>query len=79
MTWRIDWSHPALAALRSIPWRDAARVDAAVQRLALLNEGEILRVKEHPTAARLRVGPYIAYINLDRFSGTLSVWHVYRH
>lgn len=43
MKWRVEWSYPALAALRAIPWRQAARVDAAVQRLAEHNEGELCR------------------------------------
>jgi hypothetical protein len=78
MNWHIEWSHPAIAALHSMPWRDAARIDAAVQRLAMSLEGDFVRVKDHPTAARLRIPPYIAYLNFDRFAGTLSVWYVYR-
>lgn len=34
MTWRIVWSHAGLTSLQAIPWRQAERVDAAVQRLA---------------------------------------------
>lgn len=78
MNWRIEWSHAAIAALRAIPWRQAARVDAAVQRLAMANEGNLLRAKNHPTGARLRVPPYVVYLSLDRQAGILNVWYVYR-
>lgn len=78
MTWQVEWSHAALAALRAIPWRDAARIDFAVQRLATKQEGDLVRVEDRPTAARLRVAPYVVYLNLDRFSGILSVWYIYR-
>lgn len=78
MTWRIEWSHAAGAALRAIPWRDAARIDAAVQKLATHQQGEIVRLEDHPTAAKLRVSPYLVYRNFDRFEGTLTIWFVYR-
>lgn len=78
MTWRIEWSHAAIAALRAIPWRQAARVDAAVQRLATTNEGELMRATNHPNGARLRVSPYVVYLTLERQSGVLCVWYVYR-
>lgn len=78
MSWQIEWSPAAIAALRAIPWRQAARVDAAVQRLAATSEGDLVRVTDHPTAARLRLPPYVVYLNLDRQTGILSVWYVYR-
>ena len=78
MAWRIEWSHAATAALRAIPWRDAARVDAAVQRLATDQEGELVRIKDHPTAAKLRIRQYVVYLNFNRFDGTLTIWFVYR-
>lgn len=78
MSWRIEWSHAGVVSLRSIPWRHAERVDAAVQRLAREHEGDLVRVKDNPIAARLRVPPYIAYITLDPHEGLLTVWYVYR-
>jgi mRNA-degrading endonuclease RelE of RelBE toxin-antitoxin system len=78
MIWRVRWSHPAIATLRAIPWRDAMRVDAAVQRLATTHEGDIVRVQEHPTVARLHVAQYVVCLNFDRFNGVLGVWYVYR-
>ena len=77
--WRIEWSHAALAALRAMPWRQAARVDAAVQRLVATNEGDLVRAHNHPTGARLRVPPYVVYLTFDRQAGVLSVWYVYRN
>jgi hypothetical protein len=65
--------------LRAIPWRDAARIDAAVQNLASKQEGELVRIKDHPTAAKLRVGPHLVYLNFDQFDGTLTVWFIYRN
>lgn len=78
MTWRIVWSHAGLRSLQAIPWRQAERVDAAVQRLARENEGDLIRVQDNPRAARLRVPPYIAYITLDPQEGLLTVWCIYR-
>lgn len=78
MTWRIEWSAVASATLRAMPWRDAARVDAAVQKLAKDQEGDLVRLKDHPTAAKLRISPYVIYLNFDQFEGTLTVWFVYR-
>jgi mRNA-degrading endonuclease RelE of RelBE toxin-antitoxin system len=78
MIWQIEWSHAAGAALRAIPWRDAARIDAAVQKLAIDQDAELARVKEHPTAAKLRVGSYLVYLNFNQFDGTLTIWFIYR-
>lgn len=78
MTWRLEWSHVAGETLKAIPWRDAARVDAAVQKLARDQEGDLVRIKDHPTAAKLRVNPYVVYLDFNRFEGTLTVWFVYR-
>lgn len=78
MLWQIEWSHVAAATLRAIPWRDAARIDAAVQKLAKDQEGELVRIKAHPTAAKMQVGRYVVYLNFDRFDGTLMVWFVFR-
>lgn len=78
MSWDLAWSHAAVAALRAIPWRDAARVDAAVQQLARTQEGDLVRDANHPTGARLRVPPYIVYLSFERDVGLLRVWYVYR-
>lgn len=78
MTWRIEWSHVAGAALRAIPWRDAARIDAAVQKLATEQQGDLVRIKDHPTAAKLRVSPYLVYLNFNQFDGVLTIWFIYR-
>lgn len=78
MTWQIEWSHAAVAALRAIPWRDAVRLDAAVLRLATKQDGDLVRMKDHPTAARLRVAPYVVCLNFDRINGILGVWYIYR-
>ena len=76
--WRIEWSHVASTALRTIPWREASRIDAAVQNLASKQEGELIRIKDHPTAAKLRVGAYVVYLNFNQFDGLLTVWFIYR-
>ncbi len=79
MSWSIQWSFAARAALRSMPWRQAAFIDSAVQRLATKNEGHLVRAPAvHPNGARLYAGPYVAVLTLDPDAGELVVWYVYR-
>lgn len=77
--WYVQWSEPAERTLRQIPWRDAARVDAAVQHFAETGEGEIVRLRtDDAVTLRLRVAPHGVRFTLDRFDGVLTVWSVYR-
>lgn len=79
MTWRIVWVQGAEDALRRMPWRDAARVDAAVQQLARTGRGSIYRLRDdHADLLRLLVPPYRVRLTLDRFEGVLYVGAVYR-
>ena len=62
----IDWTPAARWALRTMPWRDAARVDEAILRFAETGEGMLSRVFEaDPRALRLRIPPYAARLFLD--------------
>ncbi len=71
--------HAALWALRAMPWRDAARLDAAVQRFAVTGEGALTGVYAgDPRALRLRVHPYAIRLFLDPETGVLTVCWVYR-
>jgi hypothetical protein len=79
MNWRWEWLIPAERALRNMPWRDAARVDAAVQRFVATGEGAVLQLPTDLTVTvRLRVPPYGVRMNLDREAGTIYVVAVYR-
>lgn len=77
-TWRLSWSIVAEGALRAIPWRDAARVDAALMRFAATGEGDFERIPNDPTGAWLRVGAYTVRIVLDRRERLISVLYVWR-
>jgi len=78
MSWRVEWSAPAERSLLNMPWKDATRVDAAVQRLASTGQGDLVRLPEdHAVTLRLRVKPYIALLSLDRQQGILHVINVY--
>jgi mRNA-degrading endonuclease RelE of RelBE toxin-antitoxin system len=79
MSWDIAWSDAAVESLQRIPsWRDAARVDAAVQRFAATGEGDVARLPtDHATTLRLRVGPYTARLTLNRPDKIVFVWIVY--
>jgi hypothetical protein len=73
------WTPAAWAALRAMPWREAARVDAAVQRFATTGEGQLSRVfARDPRALRLRVSPYAVRLFLDPEAGSLTVGWVFR-
>lgn len=77
--WRVEWFDPAIDALFRMPWRDAARVDAAVQRFASTGEGSVVRLStDNATTLRLRVPPYTARLTLDRAERTIYVWIVYQ-
>jgi hypothetical protein len=51
--------------LREIPWREGARVDAAVLRLAETGAGRIDAVLGDPKGFRLRVPPYVVRFEAD--------------
>lgn len=79
MNWRVEWLAPAAESLRRIPWRDAARVDAAVQQFAAAGRGEVTRLAtDDAVTLRLRVPPYVARMSAVREERTLYVWIVYR-
>ena len=79
MSWRLRWSETAVAGLQRIGWRDATRVDAAIQRLARTGEGELVRLpSDDAVTIRLRVGPYAARLTLDPFEGVACIWAVYK-
>ena len=77
-SWELSWSAIAEDALRAIPWRDAARVDAALMRFASTGEGDFERIPNDPTGAWLRVGSYCARIVLSRRERIVSVLYVWR-
>lgn len=81
MIWSIAWSHAATRDLRYIPWRLAARVDAAVMALAegRAGEGRIERMTAtDPRRLRLRLPGVSALLWIDSESSTLHVARVLR-
>lgn len=76
--WQLSWSIVAERALLAIPWRDAARVDAALIRFAKTGDGDFERIPNDPTGAWLRVGSYRARIVMDRRDRLISVLYVWR-
>jgi hypothetical protein len=78
MTYVIAWSVPALRALRAMPWRDAERVDAAVQRFAATGQGSRFRYEtDEPLSLRLEVQPYVVRLGVDQRERLIRVWYVY--
>ncbi|MFT3776305.1 MAG: hypothetical protein QM820_63990 [Minicystis sp.] len=75
----IYWTPAARWALHTMHWREAARIDAAVQRFAATGEGQLSRVYEgDPRALRLHLSPYNVRLFLDHESGVLTVAWVFR-
>jgi len=75
----ILWSPAAEWALRAMPWRDAAKVDAAVQEFARNGTGDVFRVYAHdPRSLRLKVSTYLVRMTLDPETLTLTVILVFR-
>lgn len=79
MRWRIKWSHGAAAVLRLIPWREAARVDAAVLAFAETGEGDLEWVEGTRADYRLIVAPFVVMLELDADAALMWVWSVNRH
>ena len=79
MSWRLCWSEPALRSILDIPWRDAARVDAAIMAFAERGVGQVVRLRDDDAVTvRLRVGAFSVRISLNRLDGTMTIWSVYR-
>ena len=78
MSWDLKWRPAAIAALRAMPWRQAARVDRAVMRFATKGEGWVERVEGDPTGLRLHAPPYVAILDVDSETTRLRVLAVYR-
>lgn len=79
MTYRIAWSSPAILGLRAMPWRQAERADAAVQRFAASGEGKRFRYEaDQPLSWRLEVPPYVVRLSVDPRERVIHVWYVYR-
>ena len=76
--WEVAWSHAGLWALRELPWRDAALVDAAVMRFAATGEGVVAPIYGDPTDIRLTVPPYGVRLGVDPFERVLTVWWMVR-
>ena len=75
----LYWTPAARWALLAMPWRDAARVDAAVMAFAATGEGRLTRVfAGDPRALRLHISPYAARLYLDPDDGVLTVAWVFR-
>lgn len=75
----LFWTPAACHALREMPWREAACVDAAVQAFARTGEGRLTRVHERdPRSLRLHVPPYAVRLYLDPDAGRLTVGWIFR-
>jgi hypothetical protein len=79
MTWRLEWSIVAERDLRELPWRTAARLDAAVMRYAATGRGSITRIEPaDPHRLRLRVDGAEARLFLDANERAIYVARVFR-
>jgi len=77
--WRVSWTFAAKTALRAIPWRDAARVDAAVLSFAAGKGGDVVgRLAHDPRTPWLRVRGYLIRLRLDPKARTILVLYVWR-
>lgn len=79
MNLEIVWTEAALWSLRSLPWTDAARIDAAVMHFAETGLGDLRRHPEDDASTRrLRVEGYRVRMMLDPRAGRLWVAWIYR-
>jgi len=77
-TWRLKWRPAAIAALRAMPWRQAARVDAAVMHFAATGKGWVEGVQGDPRGLRLHAPPYVAILQAEPEETRLQVLAIYR-
>jgi hypothetical protein len=62
-----------------MPWRQAARVDVAVQRYAATGEGNRFRYEsDAPLSWRLDVQLYVVRLSIDPRERLIRVWYIYR-
>jgi hypothetical protein len=73
VSWRLRWSFAAIAGLRALPWRDAAKVDAAVLRLARSGEGDLDLEFGDLHGARLRVDRYLVRVEIEPAAKAITV------
>ncbi|WP_394823704.1 hypothetical protein [Pendulispora albinea] len=72
------WGFLAVQDLKRMPWRAAAKVDAAIQRFAETGEGDLRWVSVNGVREfRLYVPPYFAWVSVDE--DELLVWRVLRY
>jgi mRNA-degrading endonuclease RelE of RelBE toxin-antitoxin system len=65
--WRLIFSNSARRSLRKLPLNDRRRIDRALDELALdPARGDVLPLRNHPTAFRKRVGDYRIFFDLER-------------
>jgi hypothetical protein len=76
--WRLRWHPAAVFGLLAIPWRHAARVDAAVMRFAETGEGWVAKIQGDPLAVRLHSPPYVALLRFEPEEQRLRVLAVFR-
>jgi mRNA interferase RelE/StbE len=58
VSWRIDWTRPAVRDLRRMDRQSAERARAAVRRLAETHQGDVTRLSATEPGWRLRVGDW---------------------
>ncbi len=79
MSWGIEWTPRARKDLRKLDRQVAARVVAAVERLARTGEGDVLRLTAvEPAEYRLRVGDWRVRFRLDHDRQVLIILRVLR-
>ena len=79
MSWKLISSNSARRNLRKLPLNDRLRIDRALDELALdPAQGDVLPLRNHPTAFRKRVGDYRIFFDLERDQRLIRVHDVVR-
>jgi hypothetical protein len=78
MSLEIEWHPVARQDLLAIPWRAAARVDAAIMHFAATGQGHIKRISPtDPRKLRLFVSGAVALLFVDITTRTVHVGRVF--
>ncbi len=77
-SWSLVWSFASHRDLLWMPWKTAAKIDAAVMRFVATGEGAERASATNPRLLRVRVGGAEAHLCLDPETQTVAVMRVFR-
>lgn len=76
MTWRVEWAKEAVKDTGRLDRPTRKRIVRAVERLAEMGQGDLIRLRKPLAGHRLRVGDWRVFLQLDIASKRILVRQV---